>query len=625
MEAFFIYLAKASALITVYFLAYHFLLRKETFFTTNRWFLLAGLTTSAVLPLYFITKTVIIERPKVAMEDLIAYSQMSTITAPPKEILTVDWFQIGLLAYALISLLYFGKIIANLASLFKLLYKKEVIKKEQFSLVDLDDDIAPFSFFNYIVFNSNHYTKEELQSILLHEKVHSQEKHSIDVMIAKIFCILFWFNPFMWLYKKAIIQNLEYIADQKASQLIEDKKVYQKALLKVVTHQNCLSITNHFYQSLIKKRIVMLNKNQSHKRNSWKYALIIPALVAFVMLFQIRVVAQEKEIIKKSQSGIYITTNKNSSDEEMKNDAKIAKEKYGVTLKYSKVKRNKQGEITGIKIEYKDQDGKQGMAQFNSNEPIEPIYFHKNRNDIGFGRPNEIQVFKDKKKKHINTIVADNEDFDFDFDFPDMKDMIVDIEVPDAPDGLDVPEVPNGHDIPAVPKAFKKKIVIKKDGKNAEPEVYINGKKLDIPLADLEKMDKDFNGKFEWKEGENGPFIFKFNDEEVFKMSAEDIEKIKDDAMENSRIHMRKMKEHMEKMRPQFEKMREDRENFEWDSRNDGDMKKAREEMLKAREEMMKAKEEMMKAREEMQKAKAEQQKARAEQQKAEQIKNRKA
>jgi hypothetical protein len=97
------------------------------------------------------------------------------------------------------------------------------------------------------------------------------------------------------LYKKAIIQNLEYIADKKAMSQIEDKKEYQRALLKVVTHQNSISITNQFYQSLIKKRIVMLNKNQSHKRNSLKYALIIPALIGFVVLFQIETIAQEKE------------------------------------------------------------------------------------------------------------------------------------------------------------------------------------------------------------------------------------------------------------------------------------------------------------------------------------------
>jgi hypothetical protein len=29
------------------------------------------------------------------------------------------------------------------------------------------------------------------------------------------------------------------------------------------------------------KRIIMLNKNQSKKKNLWKYALVVPALVPF--------------------------------------------------------------------------------------------------------------------------------------------------------------------------------------------------------------------------------------------------------------------------------------------------------------------------------------------------------
>lgn len=321
------------------------------------------------------------------------------------------------------------------------------------------------------------------------------------------------------------------------------------------------------------------------------------------MLFQIKVIAQEREIIQKSQGGVYIKTDKNSSDEEMKKDAKFAKEKFGVTLKYSKVKRNREGEITGIKIEYKDKDGQKGMTQFSGDEPIEPIYFHKTRDKIGFGKPNEVQVFKNHRK-NINPIIADIEDIEI----PEMEDMIVDIEIPEIPNFSENDQVPA---LPRAPKMIKKSIVIKKNGKDAEPEVYINGKKMDIPLADLEKMDKDFNGKFEFKGGENGPFEFKFNDDEIFKMSREDIERIKSDAMENSKIHMKKMKEHMEKMRPQLERMKEDRSNFEWNSDQNEEMQKAREEMLKAREEMLKARDEMIKAREEMQKAKSEQLKAR--------------
>ena len=606
MENVFIYFLKASALIAVYFTAYHFLLRKETFFNTNRWFLLAGLFTSAILPLFFIKKTIWVEKQKVSIDDLIQYSKAQII--PKTESFTIDWNQILIAFYVVISAFLLIKVITNLVSLVKLLHNKEVIKKDKFSLVDLNEDIAPFSFFNYIVFNSDYYTNEELRSILLHEKVHSEEKHSLDVMIAKIFCIVFWFNPFMWLYKKAIIQNLEYIADQKACLQIEDKKTYQKALLKVVSHQNCLSITNHFYQSLIKKRIVMLNKNQSHKRNSWKYTVVIPVLVAFFILFQIKVIAQEREskIVEKQvdKKVVSIVIDKNSSDNDIKKDADMLKKEHNVNLKVSKIKRNSQGEITGIKVEYKDNDGNNGSMQSQSDTPIEPIHFYKEssndgRNRIGFGKPR-----MELKRSHgMKRLAEIHRDFD-----EDELERKIEKEVEE---GLNKSFAWSFSDDDSKDgKSIERKIVIRKDGKNGKPEVIINGEKLDIPLADLEKMDKDFDGKFEFKSGDNGPFIFKFNDEEIMHFSPEDIERIKEDAMESSKameiskIHMKKMKEHMEKMRPDMERMRE-KMQYDKEERNI-EMQKAREEMQKAREEMLKAKEEMKKAREEMEKAKSE-------------------
>lgn len=599
MENIFIYFLKANALITVYFLAYHFLLRKETFFNTNRWFLLAGLFTSAVLPLFFIKKTIWVEKPEVSINDLIQYANVPVSKA--NESFTIDWDQIVISSYILISAFLLAKVVTNLISLVKLLRNKEVIKRDKFSLVDLNEDIAPFSFFSYIVFNSNYYTNEELRSILLHEKVHSQEKHSIDVLIAKLFCILFWFNPFMWLYKKAMLQNLEYIADNKACQQIEDKKIYQRALLKVVSNQNCLAITNHFYQSLIKNRIVMLNKNQSHKRNSWKYSVVIPALVAFFIVFQVKVIAQERErkIVEKQENKkvVSIVIDKNTSDNDIKKDAEMLKNEHDVNLKVSKVKRNSQGEITGIKVEYKDKNGNNGSMQSQSDTPIEPIHFYKESSDegknrIGFGKP-KMELRRPQRIKRLAEVSKD-------FDEEELERKIE----KEIDENLEKSFAWSFSDDDHDSKSIERRIVIRKDGKNGKPEVIINGEKLDIPYADLEKMDKDFNGKFEFKSGDNGPFIFKFNDEEMMRFSPEDIEKIKSEAMESSRINMKKMKEHMEKMRPEMEKMRE---KMEWSKEDRNiEMQKAREEMLKAREEMLKAREEMKKAREEMEKAKVE-------------------
>ena len=104
MEELFTYLLKSSGLIIAFFLAYHFLLRKETFFNSNRWFLLSGLGTAALLPLFFIKRIVFIEQPKIAIDDLIATSKDSISNLPEmtQEVATIDWYQIVAIGYGII-------------------------------------------------------------------------------------------------------------------------------------------------------------------------------------------------------------------------------------------------------------------------------------------------------------------------------------------------------------------------------------------------------------------------------------------------------------------------------------------------------------------------------------------
>ena len=412
MQELIIYLLKSSGLLAAFYLAYYFLLRKETFFTSNRWFLLTGLITSAILPSFFIEKIVFVEAPKFVQNPVInTISNSVPTTEIIEKSIEIDWFQIGIYVYGIIALLLLLKVLFNLISLFKVLDYKQLTKEDKFRYLDVNENLSPFSFFNYIVYNSSLYSESELQSILLHEKIHSAQKHSFDVLITNLFSVLFWFNPFMYLYKKAVTQNLEYIADSEAIAQIDDKKAYQMALLKVVSHQNCLPITNHFYQSLIKKRIVMLNKNQSNKRNSWKYAVIIPALVAFVIFFQVKVIAQEKEVEIKEYKTIYdeltsFSVNKNSTDEEIKKDAESLKKQSGVDVKFSKIKRNSKGEIIAIKIEYKDKNGNKGASYVNSDKPIETITVFKNNNSIGIKMTSETELILSKN----GTAIYNNND-----------------------------------------------------------------------------------------------------------------------------------------------------------------------------------------------------------------------
>ncbi len=603
METIFLYLIKSSALIAVFFLTYYLLLKKETFFKTNRWFLLSGLVISVSLPLYIIKKVVWVEKPKLSVEDLLAMAHPAK-NAPLVES-SINWFDLLFIGYGLVVTSLSIKILINLVSLFQLLYKKQMERKEDFTLINVNEPIAPFSFFKYIVYNPSLYSEHELLSILLHEKVHSKQRHSIDVLIAQLFCVLFWFNPFIWWYKKAIVQNLEYIADSEAIQLIEDKKAYQRVLLKVVSHQNCLPITNNFYQSLIKKRIVMLNTNPSNRRNSWKYTMIVPALIAFIFLFQIKTVAQEKRdngtVTVEKALAIGFVTDKNATDEEMKNDTQTLKEQ-GIDYKFSNVKRNDQGEIIAIKIKYKTKDGQSGAVAYSSNEPINPIYFNTREGQVGFSTTKP-KLMNGNQNVTIYTTEDTNE----------SEDQSAAIELTEAL----VPEPPAPPTPPNVSNRTDKRIIIKKIEKSGDkPIIIVDGVRFEdgnVDDIDAETIDKvevfkdNETTKAYGKEGKNGVIIITtkniYGDSET--NVSKKVEIIKSDAMRQAKLEMEKAHIEMEKARREMELSKPEIERAQRElEASRPEMEKARAEMIQARKEMMKAKAEMEAAKKEFQKAK---------------------
>ena len=401
MESYLIYFAKVNGLLILFYLMYVLFLRKETFFTSNRWYLLTGLFVSVTLPMLTFTKTIWIETtpiPEFQTENIMVdnLENMRAIQEPQ-----FDWSVILLIIYGTISLLILLKIGIELASFFKKISNQNIQKLNNYSLVDSNSTENPFSFFHYIVINKNRFSENELQHILTHESIHVKQNHSIDVLLAKVFCGLFWINPIIWFYRKAMLQNLEFIADKETIQQIENKYQYQITLLKVVTHQHNLSITNQFYQSLIKKRIVMLHTNQSHKRNVLKYAFILPVLVGFMLLFQVETVAQVKEN-KTAPKTYAVSTSfssimtKNTSDKELKKLEKIfTGENHKLII--SKVKRNKNNEIIAIKLVFDSGNTYVRVFERKSTEPITniKIYVDKDTKDektFGFEEVKDVRV-----------------------------------------------------------------------------------------------------------------------------------------------------------------------------------------------------------------------------------------
>ncbi|NOR28191.1 MAG: TonB-dependent receptor plug domain-containing protein [Lutibacter sp.] len=363
------YLLKASGIVVMLFLFYVVFLKNETFFKSIRTYFILGLLIVLTIPLIEIP---IYAEAITSQLNLLDYEEITPNSAITN---TINWIQILTFMY-LIGVVFFSlKFLIQLASLISLITKHELTKQGKYYCIETSKDVSPFSFFNIIIYNKAQFSIDELEQIKNHEKAHVQQWHSIDTLLAHLLVITLWFNPFVWLYKKAVQQNLEFLADAKALEQANNHKLYQLTLLKTCGANYCTEITNNFYNSLIKKRIIMLHKNRSTKTSQWKYALLLPLLIAFLITFNTKVIAQEKKIIKieeVNESKTEITINKNSKAETLNEIKNTFRKLNDITLNFKGIKRNNNNEITAIKIDAK---GKGLKAKFENSgsEAIKPI------------------------------------------------------------------------------------------------------------------------------------------------------------------------------------------------------------------------------------------------------------
>ncbi len=465
------YLLKASAVIFIFYICYKLFLQRETFFESNRWFLLVGIITAICIP--FIVIPIYIEYVPVIQPFIVANDGIA-IQASVKD--SLNFKQVVYLIYGIGLLFFLVKLSIEFTSLLLLLKKHTTYKKGAYTFIETNQYVPPFSFFKHIVYNKNQFNDTELEHIINHEKVHANQFHSIDILLIHIVSTIFWFNPFIWLYKKELQQNLEFIADKQALIFSNCQKSYQTLLLKASIPNYQLVLANNFYNSLIKKRIVMLHKSKSSKLNLWKYALIFPILALFLMSANTKEIYIEKDNASENQTSIadpsvenelsnvlyysdkkeaiskttnetknadakkeqpkkatlneaqnlklakafgdhdMIVINKDFTDNDFETLKKQLSDK-GITVKFKGIKRNSKNEIIAIKI---DVSSKQSNANYHteSDDPIRPINigFDSEGGNITIGNSSNLHsgdhtfAFVSKDGKHkIHTVGnADN-------------------------------------------------------------------------------------------------------------------------------------------------------------------------------------------------------------------------
>ncbi len=285
MSFLFAYIIKLSISLAVVFLFYWFLLRRLTFHQWNRWYLLlysalsfafASIDISPLLKQheegYGAVQTYI---PSLAENQVIQYAVSHDWT----------WKEAVVVFIGMGITIMFMRLLMQQISIYRLRRKSTLISGEGVRLYQVEAPIMPFSYGNSIFVNQHQHSEEELKEIIRHEFIHVKQRHTVDMLVAEWICILNWYNPFAWMIKAAIRQNLEYIADQYVLNQGIDKKTYQYLLLKVIGVSQ-FSIATKFNFASLKKRIAMMNKMRSAKMHLVKFLFIVPLAGVLLVAFR---------------------------------------------------------------------------------------------------------------------------------------------------------------------------------------------------------------------------------------------------------------------------------------------------------------------------------------------------
>jgi TonB family protein len=301
MNAYLNYLLEASIGLSLFLLIYVILLKKETDFAVKRKFLLAVMIISITAPLFqFKTQ----DSPVPSFNFSIPEEQIPTIFLDAADASTSSAFglwEIMAILYGIGLLLFLAAFLVRVSRIFSAIRKSPGYSYNSHTIIELQGNFSPFSFFNYIfIGSSSPLTDDEKEKIFTHEAIHARLYHSIDILLVNTLGIIFWFNPVIRFYKKIFVQLHEFEADARAVEK-HDVDEYCSLVAKVALQSADFRLANHFSNSLTIKRIEMM-RTLKQKIKNWK----IIAASAIVPVFFFVVSCQDQvEGIQTTEAAAY--------------------------------------------------------------------------------------------------------------------------------------------------------------------------------------------------------------------------------------------------------------------------------------------------------------------------------
>jgi hypothetical protein len=256
------YLIKSTISLIAFYGFFHFFLRKHKVLLFNRFYLISSMIFSLLIPFVKIpvesiyTLSISINKIPFIQDSSLQSEQM--LSNAPLQHLHQNVFPVLLFIISSFLVLRFS---LNLLKITKKIYKSERIKNPNFTLVLVNEKILPYSFFKFIFLNKADFENEKVEKELIkHEEVHCLQYHSVDIIMLELINIVLWFNPIIWLFRRAIRLNHEYFADNRVLTQT-DSSNYYSIFVNLLTQNNTNYLVSNFKYSLIKNRLIMMTND----------------------------------------------------------------------------------------------------------------------------------------------------------------------------------------------------------------------------------------------------------------------------------------------------------------------------------------------------------------------------
>nr|WP_067059078.1 M56 family metallopeptidase [Mucilaginibacter sp. L294] len=299
MPALFVFLFKVNIALLLFCAGYYLVLRHLTFYTLNRVYLMVAIIFATLYPKIDLNDFAMRHETLAKPVKTVVLNWKAPAESLIKPLTQPNYWQWATVIFWAGAIFLGFRLLMQLFSLFQLYRRSKPARIHEHDVRLIEGETAPFSFWRSIYVNPANHTPADLQAILLHEQVHVNGWHTIDILLAELSTVFYWFNPGIWLMKKAVRENIEFITDRKILNKGFDSKTYQYSLVNVSFSATTPGIVNHFNISTIKKRIIMMNAKRSSRFKLTRYAFVVPAVVVLLLVFTLSKADVAKPITRK--------------------------------------------------------------------------------------------------------------------------------------------------------------------------------------------------------------------------------------------------------------------------------------------------------------------------------------